>query len=178
MNRRSARALTLLLMLGPIGAPIAFGHHIKTWTVVTEVPPAPGPAKLAAPDAVQPTAASQPTIIYEANLSTSTATGALLSYCVYPSIHFANGLRGAGQDLMLALVNKTGAPAAAGFDPFSIRLLPPISPNATVELNAKPSWCADIPGARTAPEVYLQIDNRRVRVEFPKPAGQPTLPLK
>lgn len=152
MKRQSVHALAVLLLLGPLSATVAVGQH-KIWTVVNGGAVPPPSLKSLAPGN------SGASIVYLASLSGDVVTGALSSYCVYPSIHITGAQGVASPGLTVELINAAGMPAATGFEPITVTTTvqrpPPAS--TTLELHPQPAWCAAIAGGRVAPAIYLQV---------------------
>jgi hypothetical protein len=111
---------------------------------------------------------------------TAAGPAALLNYCVFPAIQIKPRPPGTTREpwnrsFDIALVNRDGTPAAPTFRPVTVPT--PIRVNSFQILEPTPVWCATLSGMRAPPEIYLQVEDRRVRVEFPRSWPGPAVPL-
>lgn len=166
MRHHSLKLLAVLLLLGPVGwsVGIAQKNNMASREGLREGPPGPE-----MPEAH---------IYYRSSITTDTRTGALHSYCVYPSISIAARQGRQSNEWTLPftvdLVGIDGRPAAPGFQPVTVPT--PIPASTTLALNPNPAWCAPIAAGGSLPEIYLRVGQRSTRVVFDAPPPAP-LPL-
>jgi hypothetical protein len=102
----------------------------------------------------------------------------LLNYCVFPAIQI--NARPPGnvpepwmRPFEISLVKADGT--SAGFNPVTVPT--PLNVGVFRVLEPTPVWCASVSGMRAPPDLYLQVEGRRVRVIFKNTRPDPAAPL-